>query len=62
MLRHLPQPLHPRILHWRVRIQPLGHGMGDHGLALLLKQLDQALLLGDQGVDLGGFAVEEGYN
>jgi hypothetical protein len=34
--------------------------MGDHGLALLLKQLDQALLLCDQGVDLGGFVVEEG--
>ena len=41
-------------------IQPLGHGMGDHGLALLLKQLDQALLLGDQGVDFGGFVGEEG--
>jgi hypothetical protein len=34
--------------------------MGDHGLALCLKQLDQALLLGDQGVDLGSFVVEEG--
>jgi hypothetical protein len=34
--------------------------MGDHSLALLLKQLDQALLLGDQGIDLGGFVVEEG--
>jgi hypothetical protein len=34
--------------------------MGDHGLALFLQQLDQALLLGDQGVDLGSFAVEEG--
>jgi hypothetical protein len=34
--------------------------MGDHGLALCLKQLEQALLLGDQGVDLGSFVVEEG--
>jgi hypothetical protein len=34
--------------------------MGDHGLALSLKQLDQPLLLGDQGVDLGSFVVEEG--
>jgi len=34
--------------------------MGDLGLALLLKQLNQALLLGDQGVDLGSFVVEEG--
>jgi hypothetical protein len=33
--------------------------MGDRSLALLLKQLDQALLLGDQGIDLGGFAVKE---
>jgi hypothetical protein len=34
--------------------------MEDHGLVLFLKQLDQALLLGDQGVDLGSFVVEEG--
>ena len=60
MLRHLPQPLHPRILERRVWIQPLGDGMGDHGLALFLQQLDQALLLSDQGFDLGGFVVQEG--
>jgi hypothetical protein len=36
--------------------------MGDHGLALFLQQLDQALLLGDQGVDLGGFSVKESGN
>jgi hypothetical protein len=34
--------------------------MGDHGLALFLQQLDQALLLSDQGFDLGGFVVQEG--
>ena len=34
--------------------------MEDYGLVLFLKQLDQALLLGDQGVDLGSFVVEEG--
>lgn len=33
--------------------------MGDHGLVLLLKQLNQALLLGNQGVDLGSFTVEK---
>ncbi|MNP70394.1 hypothetical protein D3C76_1666230 [compost metagenome] len=33
--------------------------MGDHGLALFLEQFDQALLLYDQGVDFGGFVVEE---
>jgi len=36
--------------------------MGDHGLALFLQQLDQALLLGDQSINLGGFSVEEGGN
>ena len=34
--------------------------MGDDGLALFLEQFDQALLLGNQGVDFGGFVVEEG--
>ena len=34
--------------------------MGDDRLPLLLEQLNQALLLGDQGVNLGGFVVEEG--
>jgi hypothetical protein len=34
--------------------------VGDDGLALLLQQFDQPLLLGHQRVDLGGLAVEEG--
>ncbi|MNR69047.1 hypothetical protein D3C85_1940130 [compost metagenome] len=33
--------------------------MGNHRLALFLKQFDQALLLFDQRVDAGGFVVEE---
>ena len=34
--------------------------MEDHVLVLFLKQLDEALLLGDQGVDFGSLVVEEG--
>ena len=60
MPRHLPQPLHPRILHRHRRIKPLGDGVRDDGLALLLQQLNQLFLLGHQRVDLGGLAVEEG--
>ena len=57
MRRHLPKPFHPGILHGHIRIQPFGHRMGDHGLALFVQQLDQSLLLADQGVDFGGFVV-----
>lgn len=39
-----------------------GDGGGDQGGAAFLKQLDQALLLGDQGVNLRSFAVEESCN
>src|SRR5690606_16787584 len=60
MRRHLPEPLHSRLLHRYVRIESLRHRMRDDGLALLLQQFDQPLLLGDQRVDLGGFAVKEG--
>lgn len=34
--------------------------MRNHGLALLAQQLDEVGLLGDQGVDTGGCAVEVG--
>ena len=33
--------------------------MGDDGLALFLEEFDQALLFFDQGIDFGGFVVEE---
>ncbi|ERS81828.1 hypothetical protein Q671_12980 [Halomonas sp. PBN3] len=62
MRRHLTQPLHPGVLHRHIRVQPLGDGMGDHRLALLLEQVDQALLLCYQGVDAGGFVVEKSCN
>ena len=60
MMRESCQPLHARILHRHLGIKPLGDGMADEGGTFLLKQLDQPLLLGDQGVDLRRLSVEEG--
>src|SRR3546814_9404776 len=51
--------LHVRVFHRHRRVEAFGDGVGDHGLALFLEQLDQSLLLFDQGVDAGGFVVEE---
>src|SRR5690554_115839 len=59
MRRHLPKPLHPGVLHRHIRIQALGHRMGNHCLALFLKQIYQALLFADQGVDFGGFVTKK---
>ena len=58
MLRHLPQPLHPGVLHLDVGVEALGHCLGDEGLALLAQQFDEAGFLANEGVDAGGFAVE----
>ena len=41
MRRDLAQPLDAGVLHGDVRVEALGHGAGDEGGALLLKQLDQ---------------------
>lgn len=60
MRRHIAQPLDAGWLRWGVGVQPPGDGVGDDGLALLLEQVDQALLFGHEGVDLGGLTVEEG--
>ena len=43
-----------------MRVQALGDSVGDDGLALFFEQLHQTLLLGHKGVDLSGFAVQEG--
>ena len=40
-------------------VQTLGDRVRDDRLTLLGQQLDQPLLLGDQRVDLGDFAIEE---
>ena len=60
MARDLASPVDPRLLHRHLRIQPLGDRVADQGRAFLLEQLDEPLLLGDEGVDLGGFAIENG--
>ncbi len=59
MPRHLPQPLYSAILHRRIGVESLRYSVGNERGALLLQQFDQAFLLGDQGVDFGGFVVEE---
>jgi len=59
MRRHLAQPLHAGVFHWHSWVEAFGDGAGDHGLALFLEQLNQALLLFDQRVDASGFVIEE---
>ena len=59
MRRHLAQPLHAGLLYRGVGVEALGDGVGDDGLALFLEEFDQALLFFDQGIDFGGFVVEE---
>lgn len=56
---HLTQPPHTGVFHRRRWVEAFGDGVGDHGLALFLEQLNQALLLFYQRVDAGGFVVEE---
>src|SRR5690554_700967 len=60
MLRNLPNPLHSRVIHGNVGVEPPGHGPGDERRALLLQESEEPPLLLDEGVDPGGFAVEEG--
>ena len=45
--------------HRHIGVKTLGDRVADEGDALLLQQLDQSLLLGHQGVDPLGLAVEE---
>ena len=59
MLRHFPQPLHTGILHRCIGVQTFGDGMTDHRLSFFFQQPDQGLLFFDQGVDFGGFVIEE---
>ena len=60
MRRNLAQPLDARILERRGGIQPLGDGVADEGDALLAQEGVELLRPGDEGVDLGGLAVEVG--
>ena len=42
MRRNLPNPLNPRVLHWHIGIEPLGHCPRDECLTLLFEQIDEA--------------------
>ncbi len=59
MLRHIPQPLHPRRLEAHIGIQSSGNGAVDDGLLLLLQQLDQFLLGADVAADLAVGVIKE---
>ena len=60
MRRNLSQPLDAGVLQGHIGVEALGGGVADEGGALFLVQFDQPLLLGDEGVDFGRLAVEEG--
>jgi len=60
MRRHFAQPLHAGIFHRGVGAEAFSDGVADDGLALFLEQLNQPLLLLDQGINLRRFVVEEG--
>jgi hypothetical protein len=59
MRRHFTQPLYAGVAHGGVGVEAFGDGMTNHRLPFFFQQLDQLLLLRDQGIDLGGFVVEE---
>ena len=55
-----PQAGYARGLHRDGGGRALSYGLADRGLrAFLAQQIDLSLLLRDQGIDLGGFAVKE---
>ena len=56
----LSDPINSGVLQYHIGIEPLRDRVADQGRTFLLEQLDQPLLLGDEGVDLSGFAIEEG--
>ena len=60
ILRHPPKPLDPALHHLHIRVQPLGHGLGDERAALLLQELDQPPLVRDQLVDARRLPVQKG--
>ena len=52
MHRHFTQPLYTGVAHGGVGVEALGDGMTNHSLPFFFQQLDQLLLLRDQGIDL----------
>jgi hypothetical protein len=47
------------MLHLDIRIKPLGHGMGNNGLAFFFQQCNELFLLGNEGVNFGGFVIKK---
>ncbi|KVS11725.1 hypothetical protein WK33_17865 [Burkholderia multivorans] len=60
MFRNCFKPLHPRILHRHIRIETACDSVRDGRLTLFREQFEELFLLGNQGVNLAGFAVKEG--
>jgi len=58
MLRYLPNPLNPAVLHGHIGIQTLGDGFGDDGQLIGFQLLDHFLLPGNDGINLAALAVE----
>ncbi|PRF95833.1 hypothetical protein C6Q14_34850 [Burkholderia ambifaria] len=59
MLWDNPQPLHSRILHRHIGIEPTRDCVRNSGLTLFREQFEEFFLLGNQGVNLAGFVVKE---
>ena len=62
MRRHHANPLDTTILHLRIRVQPLGHSLGDDGALVLLQRADLGLDVCGESVDFSAFGIEVGYN
>ena len=62
MLRHFAKPFDTAVLHRRIGIESFGHGMGNQCRALFLKNFNQLLLLDDELIYFGGFAVDKKSN
>jgi hypothetical protein len=60
MRRDVPEPGDAAVLHRGGGVEALGNGVGDDRETLLLEQLQQAAVLGDQRIDPRSFAVQEG--
>jgi hypothetical protein len=60
MLRNVADPFNAGLFELGVGIEAAGDGAVDEDGFLLVEEFDLALLLGNQGVDLGRFPVEEG--
>ena len=58
MCRYHPHPRNPTILHLHIRLQPLGHSLGDDGALVLLQSVDLCLDVSGEGIDLGALGIK----